>query len=286
MGSLVCALASYLDARHQQGCWLIRIEDIDPPREQQGADQLILQCLSSHGLHWDQPPLYQSHRSTAYKAALAELANRGLSYPCNCNRSRLKTLGHLYDGHCLQHPPAPESPSAIRLNKARALEEITLPHNQLQRFDDCVLGEQTQPLEQMDDFVIHRKDGLYAYQLAVVVDDIFQRVSCVIRGADLLDTTVRQQLLFHTFGNTPPRYGHVPLVVDGEGRKLSKQNHAPAVDPQQPSANLAHACQLLGLADGSQRESLAELPVEAILQRAVAAWQPDRLPRSAVAAQA
>lgn len=242
-GSLVAALASYLDARAQQGKWLLRIEDIDPPREQPGATGAILRSLEAHHLQWDGDVLYQHSRHDAYREALQHLEQHGLSYRCTCSRQE-RQHDAVYNGHCrtLDHPPG--TLSAIRLDIQRA---CTACHTgPLLQFDDLILGQQQQGLLlEAGDFVIHRKDGLFAYQLAVVVDDIHQQITHVIRGADLLDVTARQILLFRLLGAAAPAYGHVPLALNAQGQKLSKQNLAPALDDSLPSHNLFRALQFL-----------------------------------------
>ncbi|WP_075184942.1 tRNA glutamyl-Q(34) synthetase GluQRS [Teredinibacter haidensis] len=284
-GSLVCALASYLDARANNGTWLVRMEDIDPPREQPGADKLILDCLEAHGLHSDKPVLYQSQRSQAYHDILDTLAKRGLCYPCNCTRARLKVLGGYYDGHCLQHAPSREQPAAMRINLQRALHHLKeYQRETLDSFIDNVLGQHNDPLHENDDFVIHRKDGLFAYQLAVVADDIAQGVTHIVRGADLLNTTVKQRLLFYILDATPPQYGHIPIITDTSGNKLSKQNHAHPVDPVQASQNLATACRLLGLANHKDEQQLARASLTETLHWAQNQWQLNKISRHPVMA--
>lgn len=238
-GSLLAALASFLDARKASGHWLVRMEDLDPPREQAGAAGEILEALAAHGLVSDEPVLFQSQRLTAYDETLARLRARGLLYPCNCNRHRLAGLGRVYDRHCLQHPPAPDQPCALRL-KLPAPEQAIC-------FTDAIQGRHCQiPAQDFGDTILKRKDGLHAYQLAVVVDDIFQRITHVVRGADLLELCARQQLLFELLGAPPPAWAHIPVINNYQGQKLSKQNHAPALDLDKPAHNLWHALRLLG----------------------------------------
>ncbi|WP_188149451.1 tRNA glutamyl-Q(34) synthetase GluQRS [Teredinibacter waterburyi] len=272
LGSLLCAVTSYLDARAHQGRWLVRIEDIDPPREQPGADRQILEALVSHGLIWDAEPLYQSQRTSAYQQALKQLTAKALAYRCNCTRARIKALGGRYDGHCRQHAPA-DTPCAIRLALSDAL--IAHPDN---GFNDLLLGPQGGQLERCDDFIIHRKDGLFAYQLAVVVDDAYQNVSHVIRGADLLCMTSAQQLLHKLFGAQPPEYGHHPLITDSDGNKLSKQNHARAIDHSTPTANLLKVFTALGLPCDADfiREYRDKTPAQ-LLQWATNNWSRSRV---------
>ena len=275
-GSLVCALASFVDARHHQGKWLVRIEDIDPPREIPGATTIILKQLESHGLHWDGELLYQSQRSEAYKAALAQLNRDGLSYRCDCNRQRVSELGGIYDGHCRQRQVGSESAIRLELSKDGA--------NSITAFDDLIMGHYRQNLcREVGDFVIRRRDQLFSYQLAVTVDDQFQNISHIIRGADLLDSTPRQLYLQRCLGAsseqiTAMHYGHLPLAINSGGQKLSKQNHAPALAPGEESNNLWLALQWL------QQAPPAELRNEnstTILNWAIANWSIDQIPSSA-----
>lgn len=272
-GSLVAALASFLDARAHQGLWRLRMEDIDPPREQPGAADDILRCLEAHGLHWDGEVLYQSTRHDAYREALTSLENQQLSYRCTCSRQDLQGEP-IYNGHCRALHHSNQTVSAIRLNVEKSVHALNL--NPVMEFDDVFQGKQQQNiLTEVGDFVIHRKDGLFAYQLAVVVDDIFQNITQVIRGADLLDSTARQIVLFHLLGTdlnlSPiPTFGHVPLVLNTEGQKLSKQNLAPAINHHTPEKNIFRALQFL------QQSPPAELQKEApaaILDWAIQHWQ-------------
>ncbi|ACR10870.1 glutamyl-Q tRNA(Asp) synthetase [Teredinibacter turnerae T7901] len=266
LGSLLCALASFLDARANKGAWLIRIEDIDPPREQPGASSAILSTLAAHGMHWDEPPLFQSRCHARYRSRLDELSTAKLSYRCACTRARLKSLGTSYDGHCRNSPPAENVPAAIRLDVSRCCSQLAAE-------DAMLFGE-------LEDFVVHRKDGLFAYQLAVVADDIAQDITHVVRGRDLAPMTSAQQLLFNVFGAEPPRYVHTPLVVDNLGNKLSKQNRAKAVADTQPVHNLLACCSLLGLIDGEVTETnLAISSLDDILAWAISQWQVNRLPK-------
>ncbi|GAA5317097.1 MAG: tRNA glutamyl-Q(34) synthetase GluQRS [Candidatus Pelagadaptatus aseana] len=236
-GSLLAALASYLDARHHQGRWLVRMEDLDPPREQPGAATAILQSLEAHGLFWDGPVLFQSQRLDDYQEILNQLQQQGLTYPCNCNRQRMKNLNGIYDGHCRTFP-ADRPPFATRL----CTEDRDI------RFDDLFQGPQQQNLaREVGDFVIHRKDGLFAYQLAVSVDDTHQNISHVIRGCDLLDSTPRQLRLFELLNTEPPTYGHLPVIVNSEGQKLSKQTFAKPLDNRTAADNLLLALKQLGI---------------------------------------
>lgn len=243
MGSLVCALASYLDAKRHRGQWLVRMEDIDPPREVPGAAHAILTSLRSHGLLWDGEVRWQSERTQAYQTALTALQERDLLYPCTCTRKRLTPLGGRYDGYCRHHPPTGDQPAALRVKVTDA--DASPTH---QQFTDRIVGLVQEDLAQtVGDFVVHRKDGFFAYQLAVVVDDIDQQISHVVRGDDLLSTTTRYLYLYHCFRAQAPSFAHIPVVRDARGLKLSKQNHAPALDDQTPVENLLCALKYLDI---------------------------------------
>lgn len=244
LGSLVAALASWLDAKKHNGQWLLRMEDIDPPREQAGASDAILHCLEAHQLTWDGAVLYQSQRHQAYRDQLHALQQQGLLYRCRCGRQQLRAMPNgVYDGRC-RHLNLPEDiPCSIRLN----LEQVRQQgYNSDIHFDDLFQRHCHSDLQQDGgDFIVHRKDGLFAYQLAVVVDDIYQGISHVIRGVDLLDATPRQLLLFDLCGQPAPQYGHIPVVCNAAGDKLSKQTKAPALDDRQAPQNLLAALQFL-----------------------------------------
>lgn len=274
-GSLVCALASFLDARAQGGRWLLRMEDIDPPREMPGAQDAILRTLELHGLLWDGDLLRQSTRYSAYSAVLAELQQHHLCYGCNCSRQRLQSLGGIYDGHCRLYPPPSTDAVALRL-KASDLPAAYSDIPTTIHFDDALQGPQLENLTALGDFVIHRKDGLFAYQLAVVVDDIAQGITHVVRGSDLLDTTARQIYLFNLLGKPAPHYCHIPVVVDAKQQKLSKQNHAPAVDDSTPTVNLWRAMGSLGL---SPPTVLRNEQPHALLLWGIEQWVLDKVPR-------
>lgn len=245
LGSLVCALASFLDARAHGGKWLLRIEDIDPPREQAGAAEQIRKTLECHQLYWDGDLVFQSDRSEAYRHTIDHLREMGLVYPCNCTRARLSPLKGRYDGHCRINPPDTKQPCSLRLVTSNFPAPLTTLDSNIQ-FIDRFCGPQTENIASVSgDYIIHRKDGLFAYQLAVVVDDIDQGVTDIVRGDDLLDTTAKQGFLYRVLNHPPPRYGHIPVVVDERGNKLSKQNHAPAIDDRQPLENLKTALAIL-----------------------------------------
>ncbi len=276
-GSLIAALASFLDAKAYKnidgacGKWLVRIEDIDPPREQKGASSAILKTLDAFGLHWDESVLYQSQQSDYYHDILTNLHQQELSYYCQCTRAQIKALGGIYQGHC-KNLTVPKQHSATRLINQYGLYQ----------FDDLFQGQVTcdQALAN-EDFIIHRKDGLFAYQLAVVADDIAQNISHVIRGCDLLEPTARQLSLYQALDNcflqaNSPQYGHVPLAITDEGYKLSKQNKAPAIDNANPQPALIGALTFLGQSPCSE---LVHNSVEAIIAWAIKNWQRNKVPK-------
>lgn len=235
------------------------MEDIDPPREMAGADKLILSTLEQHGLHWDGAVLYQSTRHARYREVLDDLLARGQIYRCACTRARLISLHRVYDGYCRQHPPPADAACALRLQ---------LPEKSVV-FDDRIQGVQVQHLAEAGDCIIHRKDGLFAYQLAVVVDDIDQGVTDIVRGSDILPSTGAQIHLTELLNGTTPRYAHVPVLLGADGHKLSKQSFAPAVDNRRASANLHYVLQQL---KQNPPLDLAHEAPEVVLQWAVAHW--------------
>lgn len=259
-GSLIAALGSYLQARARQGIWRVRIEDIDPPREVPGAAETILRQLEHYGLEWDGEVLWQSRRHQAYRAALAWLREQGLSYYCTCSRARIRSIGGAYDGHCRGLNQAPEN-AATRL----------LQHHPVFHFCDRLRGAvHADEKLAREDFTIQRRDGLFAYNLAVVVDDHFQGISEIVRGADLMSATVRQISLWRHFGWREPDYIHLPLVVDQQGNKLSKQNHAPPLPKSDPRPTIIRALQFL-----NQRvtDEWRDLRVDQLLKQAVINWR-------------
>ena len=271
-GSLVAAVASYLEARRRGGEWLVRMEDLDPPREQEGAAALILRTLEAYGLYWDGEVLYQSARSEAYEAVLDGLRRSGLVYPCGCSRQdwiRAAAAQGLwpgvYPGTCRTGPSSSRPDPALRL-----LVEGEAG------FEDRLLGAHRQALEkEVGDFVVRRADGLYAYQLAVVVDDAAQGITDVVRGADLLDSTARQVYLQDRLGLPTPGYLHLPVAVNPDGQKLSKQSCAPPVDPDNPVPLLCEVLRFLG--QGPPPE-LWEADLDAFWAWAVTHWRPERIP--------
>jgi len=259
-GSLVAALASWLDARAHQGTWAVRIEDVDTPRCQTGADQTILQQLTRCQLTSDVPVLWQSQRGAHYQAALDRLVARGWAYPCGCSRkdieeaqtARERHQSLVYPGTCrqgLHGKPA----RAWRLNAAKVQHDLGL--SRVLHWHDRRLGPQQQDVESaVGDFVLRRADGLWAYQLAVVVDDAAQGITHIVRGEDLCDNTARQILLQHALELLTPQYLHTPLVLAENGEKLSKQNGARALDLSDPLATLNAAASVLGLPTSQSAE--------------------------------
>ena len=266
-GSLIAALASYLDAKHNNGQWLLRIEDIDPPREQSGASSEILKTLESYGLHWDEDVLYQSQQSAIYHEVLAELAEQKLSYYCRCTRAQIKAQGGIYQGQC-KNLAQPANNSAIRINNTVGISQ----------YNDLIQTQVTCDTKlAQEDFIVVRKDGLFAYQLAVVVDDIYQNISHVIRGCDLLEPTARQLSFYQILQHNAPKFGHFPLAVSKPGFKLSKQNSAPAIDKNNPLPSLFSALVFLGQhpPNGLQTASVDEL-----LTWAITHWSIAQVPKS------
>lgn len=267
-GSLVAALGSYLQARAQHGCWLVRIEDIDPPREIPGAASRILSQLEHYGLYWDGEVVYQSQRHPLYLDALHQLQQRGLSYYCTCTRNRIQQLGGKYDGHCRNLGHHAEQ-AALRLRQSAPVFHFT-DRLRGEIHADRALAE--------EDFIIHRRDGLFAYNLAVVVDDHDQGITEIVRGADLIEPTVRQIALYRQLGYQEPQYIHLPLVLDAAGQKLSKQNHAPALPGNDPRPILIAALQFL---HQPLPENWRDLALESLLEWAIRHWSLNKIPTEA-----
>jgi glutamyl-Q tRNA(Asp) synthetase len=267
-GSLVAALASWLDARAHGGAWLVRIEDVDRPRCPPGTDRVVLGQLAACGLESDEPVIRQSARDAAYAEALDRLSAAGLAYPCGCTRAEIDAVwgarGVLHERD-VERPYPGTCRDGLHGKTARAMRQRVGPGSV--EWHDRRLGAQRQDVEAaVGDFVLKRADGLFAYQLAVVVDDAAQGITDVVRGEDLADNTARQILLQRALGVPTPRYLHTPLVLAGDGRKLSKQNGARALDLSEPVSALRTAGVVLGLPSidaASQSEWLA---------RAVPAW--------------
>ncbi len=262
LGSLLAACASWADARAAGGSWLIRIEDLDPPREQPGADRLILDLLTAIGWTSDEPVLRQSERHAAYDDVLQYLLQAGLAFECRCSRNDLAATGGIHRGSCVKGSST--RPAAIRLRAS----DLDIG------FHDRIQGRYQQNLlRDVGDFVLRRADGLHAYQLAVVVDDAFQRITDVVRGSDLIDSTPRQIFLQRCLGLPTPRYAHVPVLLGPDGQKLSKQNLAPAIVSDQISCLLPKIAGLLG-------QNLPQsTPSESLLTAIVRDWRIHNVPR-------
>ncbi len=270
-GSLVAAMGSYLDARHNGGSWLLRIEDIDPPRERAGAADSIMTTLEIFGMEWDGPVLYQSSRIDAYSEAAHHLLSSGLAYRCSCSRREIQESGitggegMIYPGTCRNgHDPSRE---------VQTLRVIT--DSMDMGFADLIHGRFRQDLARdVGDFVVRRADGLYAYQLAVVVDDAFQDITSVVRGSDLLFSTPRQVYLQQLLGLPLPEYAHLPLVLGADGRKLSKQSRSWPVDRKDPLQTLLNAAEFLGQKPDRDRPS----NLDEFWEWAIANWDVGSVP--------
>ena len=271
-GSLLTALASYLDARQANGVWLLRIDDLDGPRCVPGASETILEQLQQHGLIWDETPYFQSQQLAAYESALDALRTRGLLYRCRCTRRILRQTAlpgpdaPVYPGSC-RDAQVSDEPSALRLRLAEHVEELNDRWQGLVRRD-----LQTQ----VGDFVVRRVDGQIAYQLACAIDESRQGISHVVRGADLLSSSFAQRTVARSLNLETPEYGHLPVVVDASGKKLSKQHHAPPIDGAQAAENLRQVLRQLG-----QAQPPAGSRVNRIIESAISHWNPSAVPNGA-----
>jgi len=235
-GSLVAAVGSFLEARSAGGLWLLRIEDIDPPRELAGSAERIINDLHRLGLEADGPILYQSSRLAAYQHAVDQLLDEGMAYPCACTRKDLPASG-IYPGTCRNGIADGKEPRSVRFNVGNQACDFT------DKLQGCISGS---PDAMGGDFIIRRADGLFAYQLAVVVDDHFQAVTQVVRGADLLESTSRQICLQKALGFESPDYFHLPVALSADGRKLSKRFRTDPVKDQDPASAVWQALYFLG----------------------------------------
>ena len=258
LGSLLAATASYLDSKANHGEWLVRIEDIDPPREQVGASDIILQSLLDHGLQWDGEVMYQRQRSTRYDDILECLKKRDLLFFCTCTRAALSGQ-KIYPGTCRHIHTPPSQPVAWRL----------VSDNSTQSWQDGFQNSQAWSMNEVGDTILKRKDGLYAYQLAVVVDDHDQGITHVVRGIDLLDSTPRQLYLYQQLGWQPPLFAHIPVILDTNGNKLSKQNHASPIRREDAIDNLLSCLKWLHQPAPTKIHSVKD-----ILSFAIEHWQP------------
>lgn len=272
-GSLVAALASYLDARAVGGRWLLRMEDLDPPREVPGAQDAILRTLETYGFEWDGELERQSERHAQYAAVTERLLSQGLAYACACSRKQLEGYAGVYPGFCRNACHA-EQNAAIRIR----VPELDY------HFIDRVQGEFHQHLgREVGDFVIRRRDGLFAYQLAVVLDDAWQGITDVVRGADLLDSTPRQLYLQELLGLPQPRYLHVPLIIQPDGHKLGKSYRSPPLPADQAGPLLLRALRALGQPAPADLQGAAP---RQLLEWGIAHWDATRIPRSRTLAEA
>lgn len=277
-GSLVAAVASYCDAKANHGKWLVRMEDLDKPRETEGAADDILRTLTAFGFEWDEGVnhkiMYQSQRAECYAHALTILQNKQLIYPCTCTRKEITDSssligidGHIYPKTCLRHPPDTSKKAALRIKT----DACTIS------FNDMIQGKTTQNLQaEVGDFVLKRADGLFAYQLAVVVDDDAQGITHVVRGADLLNSTPRQIYLQQQLSLTTPHYAHIPIVLNPAGEKLSKQTLAKALNTSLASQQLFDALTFLGQQPPAEMQ---HAHLSEIWQWAIAHWQINQIPR-------
>ena len=268
LGSLVAALGSYFQAKSNKGKWLVRIEDLDPPREVPGSNKTILQALEAYCLHWDGEVLYQSNRHDVYQEQINQWLKTGQAYYCQCTRKQIKASGGYYLGTCRDKHIDNGTNCSVRL----------LVSNYVPSFVDLSQGDIAipEPLVK-EDFIIKRRDGLFAYNLAVVMDDIEQGVTEVVRGADLIEPTGRQISLYKTLEQKPVSYLHLPLVVDASGNKLSKQNHAKAISITEPKADLINAMQILGFTLGDDLQSAT---IEELINWGCEHWSVKQLPKS------
>ena len=265
LGSLIAAVGSYLDARQRDGEWLVRMEDVDMPRTVPGADRDILDTLRRFGMEWDRPVVYQSRRTHLYRSALDSLTDDGWVYPCACSRKEIG--GPVYPGTCRPGLAQGRSPRSMRVRT----------EGHCVGFEDAVQGAFSQALEtDVGDFVVRRADGLFAYQLAVVVDDADQAITEVVRGSDLLDSTPRQIHLQRALGLPTPGFLHLPVAVDPSGSKLSKQSRALPVDADHPEPALHRALEFLG---HPPPKELDRAPLRELWEWAIANWRRERVPR-------
>ncbi len=269
LGSLYTALAGFLDARKHQGQWLLRIDDLDTPRNVDGAVNSIIHSLECFGLHWDQPIYYQSQSLQHYYSSIDKLVSEQHLYPCSCSRKSLaetiRQNPQVYPGFCRNKRIDQNKPHALRIKT----------HDSTLSFHDQLQGTVSQNLTQdSGDFIVKRKDQIIAYQFAVVIDDFQQNITHVVRGYDLLHSTPRQLFIQKLLGYSSPEYMHVPVIVNQQGKKLSKQTHAEAVNTKKPAETLFL---LLSLLKQEPPDSLRKAKVTDILAWGIAHWNPQKL---------
>ncbi len=267
-GTLVAAVGSYLQAKTNNGDWLMRMEDVDITRKVDGADSEILRTLEAFGFEWQGEVVYQSKRADYYQQALEELIGQSLVFPCVCSRKQLAVTGSgIYPGNCRSHKLPERNEHALRL----------LAKDETITFDDAVMGRQTQNIKQQcGDFIIKRRDGLFAYQLAVVVDDAMQGINEIVRGADLLDSTARQIYLQQILNYPTPNYCHLPLAVDHSGNKISKSEAAAKVDTGNMKQQLIKALDFLGQQPPAELQAAT---LENIWHWSINHWQLNAVPK-------
>lgn len=275
-GSLVAAMGSYLQAKHQNGEWLLRIDDIDPPREQKGAADDILRTLEGFGFEWDENVQYQSNRLERYQEAVHDLLKQRLAYPCSCSRkSIIKKTGQtkgetVYPGFCRDGPLEKLTESSDYSIRLRC-------NNDLIHFNDAIQGQQTCNLENLNgDFILQRRDGYFSYHLASGIDDAEQQITEVVRGADLLSCTPSQIHVQHMLNLSSPHYCHLPIAVNEKGQKLSKQSHAKPLDMKDSVALLCKTLKFLGQMPPIE---LMNANQEEIWKWAKNHWQLDLVPK-------
>lgn len=271
LGSLAAAVISWLHARQHQGQWLVRMEDLDPPREPEGTAEHILETLHNWGLNSDLPVLFQSQRLQAYQQALDTLLSKQQAYACNCSRKQVAAMGLVspegwrYNGHCRTHPADPNKQHCIRLDSRGDKLSFT---------DELQGLQEDNPEQRYGDFVLKRADGLFAYQLASVLDDAYQGVTHVVRGIDLLSSTSRQIRLQQSLGLPSVSYCHFPVLIAANGQKLSKQNLAPGIPAQYSAKTLCLVLRLIGL---TVPNALQNANAATLLDWAIEHWQADGL---------
>lgn len=272
LGSLYTAVASFLEARSRQGQWLVRIDDADTLRNVKGAADDILTTLEAFGLNWDEAVFYQSQQQENYDAAIEQLQQRQLVYPCVCTRKNLTALDNngIYPQLCRNKFLTTDKPYSLRVKTEAGLVE----------FQDELQGNSQYDIAvDYGDFIVKRKDKIIAYQLAVVIDDELQQISHVMRGLDLMDSTPRQLYLQRLLGLNSPSYLHIPIITNEKGEKLSKQTFAKAIDKSNPEKTLFYILQLL---KQNPPEILQNAPVSEILAWAIVHWQVERLKKITV----
>jgi len=268
-GTLIAAVGSYLQAKKNNGAWLIRIEDVDITRKIEGADVDILNTLEAFGFEWQGDIVYQSERSEYYQQALDQLITQSLVFPCICSRKQLaESNSDVYPGTCRDRKLPEKNQHALRLQA----KDISI------KFNDTVMGAQSQNIKQQcGDFIIRRRDNLFAYQLAVVVDDALQNITEIVRGADLLDSTARQIYLQQLLHYPTPDYCHLPLAIDATGNKISKSEGAVKIDINNKEKSLISALNFLGQQAPAE---LVKSNINDIWKWAIDNWDIDQVPKT------